>query len=92
MATHRINLNLSIELIEVIDAFAKMNGRSRTYVVEELLKPSVPSLKALLKLSDDLAAMTDAERLTAIAKLSSMEDKLKINVRNMPGHIDGVTK
>lgn len=92
MTTHRINLNLSIELIEVIDAFAKMNGRSRTYVVEELLKPSVPSLKALLKLSDDLGRMTDAERLTAIAKLSNTQDKLRNTALNMPSHLEGISK
>lgn len=90
--THRINLNLSLETLEVIDAFAAMNDRSRTYVIEELLKPSLPALRQLLKLSDDLKTMTDADRLTALAKLTSTEEKLTNSTRNMPKHLEGITK
>ena len=90
--THRINLNLSLETLEVIDAFAAMNDRSRTYVIEELLKPSLPALRQLLKLSDDLKTMTDADRLTALAKLTSTEEKLTNLTRNMPKHLEGITK
>jgi len=90
--THRINLNLSLETLEVIDAFAAMNGRSRTYVIEELLKPSLPALRQLLKLSDDLKTMSDADRLTALAKLTSTEEKLSSTVRAMPDHLEGITK
>lgn len=90
--THRINLNLSLETLEVIDAFAAMNDRSRTYVIEELLKPSLPALRQLLKLSDDLKTMTDADRLTALAKLTSTEEKLANSARNMPKHLEGITK
>lgn len=90
--THRINLNLSLETLEVIDAFAAMNDRSRTYVIEELLKPSLPALRQLLKLSDDLKTMSDADRLTALAKLTSTEEKLANLSRNMPKHLEGITK
>lgn len=90
--THRINLNLSLDTLEVIDAFAAMNDRSRTYVIEELLKPSIPALRQLLKLSDDLKTMSDADRLTALAKLTHVEDKLTNNVRNMPKHLEGISK
>ena len=90
--THRINLNLSLETLEVIDAFAAMNDRSRTYVIEELLKPSLPALRQLLKLSDDLKTMSDADRLTALAKLTHVEDKLTNNARNMPKHLQGISK
>lgn len=90
--THRINLNLSLETLEVIDAFAAMNDRSRTYVIEELLKPSLPALRQLLKLSDDLKTMSDADRLTALAKLTSTEEKLTNSTRNMPKHLEGITK
>ena len=90
--THRINLNLNIETLEVIDAFAKMNDRSRTYVIEELLKPSLPALRQLLKLSDQLKTMSDADRLTALAKLTNIDEKLSTNARNMPKHLDGITK
>ena len=90
--THRINLNLSIETLEVIDAFAKMNDRSRTYVIEELLKPSLPALRQLLKLSDELKTMSDADRLTALAKLTNMDEKLSTNARNVSSHLEGITK
>ena len=90
--THRINLNLSLETLEVIDAFAAMNDRSRTYVIEELLKPSLPALRQLLKLSDDLKTMSDADRLIALAKLTSTEEKLTNSARNMPKHLEGITK
>lgn len=85
--THRINLNLEVETLEVIDAFAKMNDRSRTYVIEELLKPSLPALRELLSLFDELKTMTDADRLTVLAELSVMQDKLFGAVRAMPHHI-----
>ena len=90
--THRVNLNMSLEILEVIDAFAKMNDRSRTYVIEELLKPSLPALRELLKLSDKLHGMSDADRLTAIAKLTNTADKLANTARNMPAHIEGIGK
>ena len=90
--THRINLNLSLETLEVIDAFADMNDRARTYVIEELLKPSLPALRQLLKLSDDLKTMSDADRLIALAKLTSTEEKLANSSRNMPKHLEGITK
>lgn len=92
MTTHRINLNMKIDTLEVIDAFAKMNGRSRTYVIEELLAPSIPALKQLLKLSDELKTMSDADRLTALAKMTNTEEKLKANVRAMPQHIEGLSQ
>ena len=90
--THRINLSLNRETLDVIDAFAKMNDRSRTYVIEELLKPSLPALRQLLKLSDDLKTMSDADRLTALAKLTNTEEKLASNARALPGHIEGIAK
>ena len=90
--THRINLNLSLETLKVIDDFALMNNRSRTYVIEELLKPSLPALRELLKLSDDLKTMTDADRLTALAKLTNIEEKLTSTAHSMPNHLRGVTK
>lgn len=44
-STHRINLYLEIESLEVIDAFAKATDRTRTYVVQELLRPFLPALQ-----------------------------------------------
>lgn len=89
--THRINLNLEVETLEVIDAFAKLNNRSRTYVIESFIKPALPALRELLAMPDKLTAMSDADRLTAIAKLSNTEEKLSNTVRNMPKHLEGVT-
>ena len=91
-AKHRINLNMELETIEVIDAFAKMNNRSRSYVIESFLKPALPALRELLAMPEKLTSLSDVDRLAALSKLTNTEDKLKINVRNMPGHIDGVTK
>lgn len=90
--THRINLNLELETLEVIDAFAKMNNRSRTYVIEELLKPSLPALRELLKLSGELEEMSDVERLAALAKLSRTEEKLTNLGRNLPDHVRKITE
>ena len=88
----RVNLFIEVEILEVLDAFAKMNNRSRTYLINEMLRPSLPALKSLLKVSDDLKAMSDVDRLTALAKLTNIDEKLSTNARNMPKHLDGITK
>ena len=88
----RVNLFIEVEILEVLDAFAKMNNRSRTHLVNELLRPSLPALRSLLKVSDDLKTMSDVDRLTALAKLSNTEEKLTNTTRNMPNHLEGTTK
>ena len=88
----RVNLFIEVEILEVLDAFAKMNNRSRTYLVNELLRPTLPSLLALLKVSDDLKAMSDVDRLTALSKLTQTSEKLANMTRSMPEHLKGVTK
>lgn len=89
MTTQRINLNMQKKYLSVIDAFAKMNGRSRTYVIEELLAPSIPALEELLVLADDLEGMTDAERLRVLKNLNAIEEKLTPAIESMPKHIKG---
>lgn len=88
----RVNLFIEVEILEALDAFAKMNNRSRTHIVNDLLRPSLPALKSLLKVSDDLKAMSDVDRLTALAKLANTEEKLTNSTRNMPKHLEGITK
>ena len=90
--THRINLNLEVDTLEVIDAFAKMNNRSRTYVIESFIKPALPALRELLAMSEKLTSLSDADRLIALAKLTSTEEKLANTTRNLPNHLEGITK
>lgn len=91
-AKHRINLNMELETIEVIDAFAKMNNRSRSYVIESFLKPALPALRELLAMPEKLTSLSDVDRLAALAKLTQTEEKLANTARNMPNHLDGITK
>lgn len=88
----RVNLFMEKDIVDVLDAFAAMNQRSRTFVIHELLRPSMPALRELLKLSGDLKTMSDADRLIALSKLADMEEKLSTTVLAMPDHIQGVTK
>lgn len=90
--THRINLNLELETLEVIDAFAQLTDRSRTYVIEALLQPSLPALRELLAMPEKLTAMNDVDRLAALAKLAQAEEKLTGIHRSMPAHLEGLTK
>ena len=90
--THRINLNLEVETLEVIDAFAKLNNRSRTYVIESFIKPALPALRELLAMPEKLTAMSDTDRLTALAKLNQTEEKLTNLSRSMPAHLKGITE
>ena len=92
MSLKRININMDAELLEVLDAFAKMNDRTRTYVIHELLMPSVPTLKQLLKMASDLAKMSDSERLTALGKLAEFEGALTETALKIPNSIEEVTK
>ncbi len=91
-AKHRINLNMELETIEVIDAFAKMNNRSRSYVIESFLKPALPALRELLAMPEKLTALSDVDRLAALAKLNQTEEKLTNLSRSMPAHLKGTTE
>lgn len=90
--THRINLNLEIETLEVIDAFAKLNNRSRTYVIESFLKPALPALRELLAMPEKLTSMSDVDRLAALSKLTQTEEKLTSLSRSMPDQLKGVSE
>lgn len=89
---HRINLYMELETIEVIDAFAKMNDRSRSYVIESFLKPSLPALRELLAMPEKLTSLSDVDRLAALSKLNQTEEKLTNMSRSMPAHLKGVTE
>lgn len=88
----RVNLYMEKDIVDVIDAFADMNQRSRTFVIHELLRPSIPALRELLKISDELNTMTDAVRLNTLTKLIHAEEKLVNAARNMPDQLKGMTK
>ena len=89
---HRINLYMELETIEVIDAFAKMNDRSRSYVIESFLKPALPALRELLAMPEKLTSLSDVDRLAALSKLNQTEEKLTNMSRSMPAHLKGVTQ
>lgn len=91
MSIKRINMNFDTELLEVLDAFAAMNNRTRTYVVHELLMPSLPMLKELLSLSKEVSLMSDSDRLAALHKLHLKEDSLQELVDSLPGQIQEIT-
>lgn len=88
----RINLFMEKDMVEVLDAFAALNDRSRTYVIHELLRPAMPALRELLAMPEKLTASSDADRLAALAKLHQMEEKLTNTTRNLPKHLEGVAK
>ncbi len=89
--TQRVNLNLEVDTLEVIDAFAKLNGRTRTHVIESFIKPALPALRELLSMPDKLTAMSDAQRLLALSKLDTLEQKTTNIARAIPQHVKGVT-
>lgn len=88
----RVNLFMEKDIVDVLDAFAAMNQRSRTYVIHELLRPAMPALRELLAMPEKLTLLSDADRLAALAKLNQTEEKLTNTTRNMPKHLEGVTK
>ena len=88
----RINLFMEKDIVDVIDAYAAMCQRSRTFVIHELLRPSMPSLRTLLEVSEELNMMTDAVRLNTLTKLINAEEKLVNAARNMPDQLKGITK
>lgn len=90
--TQRVNLNLEVDTLEVIDAFAKLNDRTRTHVIESFIKPALPALRELLSMSDKITAMSDAERLQALSKLDNTELKLSAFGRVLPQHLKGITE
>lgn len=71
----RINLFLEEDLIQTLDAFAELSKQSRTAIIDSLLRPSLPTLNALLETSEKLKNMTDIDRLKAIQRLDLIEQK-----------------
>lgn len=92
MKTKRVTFNMEEELLDVLDAFAEMNGRTRTFVIHELLKPSLPMLKELLKLSKEVSLMSDADRLLAFQKMQIAENDLQEIADDLPGYVKEITK
>lgn len=92
MKTKRVTFNMEEELLDVLDAFAEMNGRTRTFVFHELLKPSLPMLKELLKLSKEVSLMSDTDRLLALQKLQVAENELQEISDDLPGYVKEITK
>lgn len=88
----RINLFMEKDIVDVLDAFAAMNQRSRTFVIHELLRPAMPALRELLAMPEKLTAMNDVDRLAALAKLNQTEQRLTDLGRSIPADLKGVTE
>ena len=82
---HRINLYFETDLLDIIDEFAAITGRSRSYIIRGLLRPAMPSLQSLLNAAQE--AKTDKEAVDA--RLSTIERALMNTVCKLPDAIEG---
>ena len=84
---HRINLYFETDLLAIIDEFAAITGRSRSYIIRGLLRPAMPSLQALLNAAQE--AKTDKDAVDA--RLSTIERALMNTISKLPDALEGKT-
>ena len=70
---HRVNLNLELESLEVIDAFARATNRTRTYVIQNLINPTLPALR---KWTDEEEKLSVYEQWAAESELEETLSKV----------------
>lgn len=90
----RVNVMMSPDLLEVLDNFCSLTGKTRSALVDELLRPAVPSLNELiqLQLKMKLKAMSGGSSAAALKSLDKLESQLLNPLNELPGVIKNIQK
>lgn len=87
----RLNVMMDADIVDTLDSFAILNGSSRSHVLNELLRPSMPALQELLELSHHMKNNPDSIP-ESIESLDKLEEQLNKPVEQIPAYIKGISK
>lgn len=90
----RVNVMMSPDLLEVLDGFCALTGKTRSALIDDLLRPSVPSLNELiqLQLKMKLKEMSGGSVSTPLESLDKLEQQLLKPLNELPGVIKNIHK
>ena len=87
----RLNVMLDEDILNTLNELAALNGSSRSHLLNELLRPSIPSLNELIDLSERMKKEANQEKTEQTLKtLSNIEEKLNKPVKQIPDYIKGL--
>ena len=58
----RLNVMMDSDILDTLDALAMLNGSSRSHLLNELLRPSIPALNELIDLSERMKKEANQEK------------------------------
>ena len=87
----RLNVMLDEDILHTLNELAALNGSSRSHLLNELLRPSIPALNELIDLSERMKKQADQEKNEHTLKsLSNIEEKLSKPIKQIPDYIKGL--
>lgn len=89
----RINVMIDSDILDTLDALCALNGSSRSHLLNEMLRPSIPAIHELLELSHRMKEQADPEKTVQTLKtLSHIETQLNKPIQQIPNYIKGIQK
>lgn len=87
----RLNVMMDEDIIETLDRLRALNGASRSHLLNELLRPSLPALNELIELSLRMQSEANTEKTAKSLKtLDDIESKLTKPMSQIPDYIRGI--
>lgn len=87
----RLNVMMDSDILDTLDALAMLNGSSRSHLLNELLRPSIPALNELIDLSERMKKEANQEKTDQTLKtLSNIEERLSKPIKQIPEYIKGL--
>lgn len=85
---------MSPDLLDVLDNFCALTGKTRSSLVDDLLRPAVPSLNELiqLQLKMKLKEMSGGSSSAALKSLDKLQSQLTKPLNELPGVIKNIQK
>lgn len=87
----RLNVMLDEDILNTLNELAALNGSSRSHLLNELLRPSIPSLNELIDLSVRMKKEADEDKIAhSLKTLDGIESKLTKPIAQIPDYIRGI--
>ena len=89
----RLNVMLDEDILNALNELAALNGSSRSHLLNELLRPSIPALNELIDLSQRMKEQANPEKTAQTLKtLNHIETQLNKPIEQIPNYIKGLQK
>lgn len=86
----RINLMIEPDILESLNYVSKSIGKTRSSLVNELLRPAIPALLEVIRLASSLEGLTPIERDLVIHKLGVLGSAAENNVEKLTSHLNNI--